>query len=61
MHVLISNPITIFPTYEAAKKVADANSENVTEGETTEYRVTEIDDGRFTIAIYEDCEFMMCL
>ena len=58
MHTLLSNPITIFPTYEAAKKVADVNAEG---DDVTDYRVCKNADDRFTIAMYEDGEFVMCL
>lgn len=51
-------PITIFATYEAAKKIADANQEG---DDVTEYRITEREDGRFVIAMFEDGEFQMCL
>lgn len=51
-------PITIFATYDAAKKIAEANQEG---DDVTEYRVTEREDGRFVIAMFEDGEFQMCL
>jgi hypothetical protein len=58
MQTIISHPFIIFPTFEAASKLAEANQ---AEDDVTEYRVTKLNDGRFVVAMFEDGEFMMNL
>jgi hypothetical protein len=58
MHPFISNPFVIFRTQEEATKLA---AENQATDDSAEYRVIEVNDGRFVVAVFEDGEFVMNL
>jgi hypothetical protein len=57
MPLIIDIPFTVFSDREEANRIAKACNAD----EKTEYRVTDRPDGKFTIAMYEDGEFAMCL
>lgn len=58
---ILNKSITFWRTFEGAAKIANANSRDDDNGET-EYRVEEIQPGKFAIGVYDrDDGFMLYL
>lgn len=58
---ILHKSITFWPTFDGAAKIANANSRD-DDNDSTEYRVEEVQPGRFAIGVYEpDGQFVFYL